>query len=194
MAGRHPLAEDADDTDDFYAQLSAAAEQADTAADAAAQPLAPDGSLRSLRQLHEQVGRIGLARCDQPVNRCPPILQSDLRLRRMLTPCTSWWLVVLHWHRRPRPNGRWMTVAGSVEGVGGCHTCRRRCCIARCAARGRRCRAAADSCGVPCYGAVAAAAVAARGRAAAGAGCQQVRVPDCRDAAKSIPLGNCRLL
>lgn len=55
MAERHPLAEDNDDTDDFYAQLSAAAEQADTSADAAAEPLAPDGSLRSLRQLYAQV-------------------------------------------------------------------------------------------------------------------------------------------
>ena len=62
MAGRHPLAEDADDTDDFYAQLSAAAEQADTAADAAAESLAADGSLRSLRQLLAQVCRTVLAR------------------------------------------------------------------------------------------------------------------------------------
>ncbi len=106
MAGRHPLAEDNDDTNDFYAQLSAAAEQADTAAGAAAESLAPDGSLRSLRQLHEQVGRTGLAGCDQALNRSPPILQLHLRLPCTLTPRTSWWLVVLHWHRRPRPNGR----------------------------------------------------------------------------------------
>jgi hypothetical protein len=55
MAERHPLAVHDDDTDAFYAQLSAAAAQAETAADAMADPAVPDGSLASLRQLYAQV-------------------------------------------------------------------------------------------------------------------------------------------
>jgi hypothetical protein len=88
MAGRHPLAEDNDDTDDFYAQLSAAAEQA-------AEPLAPDGSLRSLRQLYAQVWPPLLAH-----NRDCRLgtlwwLKLDRRMQRIMTLRTSWWLVML---------------------------------------------------------------------------------------------------